>query len=67
MRWTLAGGAVLHLHANLGKDAVSGFDPPAGRMLLAMPDGAAAALTAGGFPAWSVVWHLDGSAVERGP
>jgi maltooligosyltrehalose trehalohydrolase len=54
--WTLGDGSRLALLANLGQDALGGFEPPAGELIYATGDAPGSEL-----PAWSVAWYLRGS------
>lgn len=55
VRWTLAGGALLTLRANLGPGPLGGFGEPEGSPLYAT-EGAEGAREE--LPGWAVVWHL---------
>jgi len=58
--WHLAGGARLHLRTHLGPQPAPGPAAPLpGRLLYALPAGAASAGGTGPLPAWSVCFHLE--------
>jgi len=56
--WHLGDGSWLHLVANLGAQAADGFPRPAGRVLHAVPEGAADGLP-GSLESWTAAWFLD--------
>lgn len=56
IRWWLAGGAKLHLAANLCVRATSGFPPTAGRMI--WQEGSQE--NGGTLGPWSVTWRIEG-------
>ncbi|MDQ3386042.1 MAG: malto-oligosyltrehalose trehalohydrolase [Actinomycetota bacterium] len=59
VQWTLGDGAMLTLLANLGDEALGGFEQAVGELLYATPGADADERE---LPAWSVAWYLK----ERG-
>ncbi len=63
--WRLAGGARLHLAANLAASALPAApDCPSGRLIFATSREMADGLSRRGWPAWSAAWLLAGGAAQ---
>lgn len=65
--WRLGGQARLALVANLGAECARGVVRPAGQLLFATGEDAAARLAAGTLPPWSAAWFLDEDAAAGAP
>jgi len=59
VQWTLGDGSRLELLANLGEVPAGLLDPPAGRLIAAVPEGAADEARAGRLGPWSTAAFLD--------
>ena len=57
--WDFPDGSKLDLLANLGSASLTGFTPPASRIIYASEEVNAGALNQGTLPAWSVAWFLE--------
>jgi malto-oligosyltrehalose trehalohydrolase len=56
--WTLGDGSRLTLIANLGTEAVAGFDLPEGERIFESQPGLIAEVEQGCLPGWSLIWFL---------